>query len=400
MTITQRLDQLAKFSSTDPDQEGVTRLPFTPAQEGAARWLAEQMEELGMSPQVDACGTVAGYFPGQREEVLLLGSHYDSVPRGGRYDGCAGVVTALESIRRLKEAGEVPKYSLMVLALNDEEGVRFTNAFLSSRTVCGELGPEDWDTIRDRETGETVGSLIAASPFSRELIRLPEKARGYLEFHVEQGPVLDQKGLSAAIVDRIVGVYHCHYHIRGTQNHAGTTPMDIRADPMPVFGEIAARFPQLTQAEPGSVATIGWMEVSPNAPNVIPAGVEFSVDLRSADPEALERLKTRADKLVRECAGKAGLEVTQRAPSQAAPVNMDFAMRGLLERCFSKVGLPVFHMNSGAGHDAQIFAQKLPAAMLFAPSRGGLSHCREEFTREEDLQRACGILCGFIKEEF
>lgn len=400
MSITQRLDRLARFSSTHPDREGVTRLPFTPAQEGAARWLAEQMEELGMSPRVDACGTVAGSFPGQREEVLILGSHYDSVPRGGRYDGCAGVITALEAIRRLKEAGERPCYSLMVLALNDEEGVRFTDAFLSSRTVCGELGPEDWGAIRDQETGETVESLMAASPFSRELIRLPEKARAYLEFHVEQGPVLDQKGLSAAIVDRIVGVYHCHYRIHGTQNHAGTTPMDIRADPVPVFGEIASRFPGLTREEPGSVATIGWVEVSPNAPNVIPAGVEFSVDLRSADPEALERLKAQADKLVRECAGRAGLEVTRRAPSQAAPVTMDPAMRNLLERCFVQTGLPVFHMDSGAGHDAQIFAQKLPAAMLFAPSRGGLSHCREEFTREEDLQRACGILCGFMKEAF
>lgn len=400
MSITQRLDRLAEFSSTDAGSEGVTRLPFTAAQAGAARWLAEQMEELGMSPRVDACGTVAGFFPGRREEVLLLGSHYDSVPRGGRYDGCAGVVTALEAIRRLKEAGELPFYSLMVLALNDEEGVRFTNAFLSSRTVCGDWGPEDWKELRDRETGETVTELMAASPFRDGTICLPEKARAYLEFHVEQGPVLDQKGLSAAIVDRIVGVYHCYYCIHGTQNHAGTTPMDSRADPMPVFGEIAARFPELTREEPGSVATIGWVEVFPNAPNVIPGRVEFSVDLRSADPEALERLRAGADKLVRELAGAAGLETARRAPSQAAPVTMDPAMRGLLERCFAQENLPVFHMDSGAGHDAQIFARKLPAAMLFAPSRGGLSHCKEEFTQEEDLQRACGILCDFIREEF
>lgn len=400
MTITEQLDRLAKFSSTEANREGVTRLPFTPAQEGAARWLAERMEGVGLTPRVDPCGTVAGFLPGRREEVLILGSHYDSVPRGGRYDGCAGILTALEAVRRLRESGELPQYSLMVLALNDEEGVRFTESFLSSRTACGDWGPEEWAAIHDRETGESLADLMAASPFQGEVIRLPEKAKGYLEFHVEQGPVLDKQGLSAAVVDRIVGLYHCCYRLRGAQNHAGTTPMDGRTDPMPVFGEIAARLPELSQAIPGSVATVGWVEVAPNAPNVIPGSVEFSVDLRSADPEGLEVLRNRTDALVREMAARAGIGVDRRAEVRAAPVAMDPAMGGLLERCMVRAGLPVFHMDSGAGHDAQIFAQKLPAAMIFAPSRGGLSHCREEFTREEDLQLACDILLGFIQEEF
>lgn len=399
-SVTQLLDELARFSSTDPEQEGVTRLPFTPEQERAARWLAERMEALEMSPRIDSCGTVAGFLPGQSDEVLILGSHYDSVPNAGRYDGCAGVIAALEVVRRLKEAGELPRYSLMVMALNDEEGVRFTDGFLSSRSVCGVLTGDSRERILDRETGQRLGELLDASPFQGEPIRLPERARAYLEFHVEQGPVLDREGLSAAVVDRIVGVYHCFYCLHGSQNHAGTTPMFSRADPVPVFGRIAAQLPDLAQEFPGSVATIGWVELQPNAPNVIPGTLKFSVDLRSADPKTLEQLCARTDKLVRSQAAQAGLELTQKPSTSAAPVAMDAGMRALLDRCVARVGLPVFHMNSGAGHDAQIFAQKLPAAMLFARSRAGASHCREEFTSEEDLERACDILYQFVKEDF
>lgn len=399
-TFTGQLDRLASFSRTDPDTQGVTRLPFTPEQEEAARWLAEQMDALGMSPVIDPCGTVAGTVPGEREEVLVLGSHYDSVPNGGRYDGCAGIIAALEVVRRLAQAGERPRYSLMVMALNDEEGVRLTEGFLSSRTVCAGLSAGDRERIQDRMSGKSLGELLDASPFQGTLIRLPENARAYLEFHVEQGPVLDQQGLSAAIVDRIVGVYHCFYQLDGGQNHAGTTPMGSRADPVPVFGRIAAQLPDVAKAHPGSVATIGWMEVQPNVPNVIPGRLAFSVDLRSADPEVLDRLKLETDLLVRNHAAQAGLSVARTDSTSAAPVVMDPAMRGLLERCVARRGLPVFHMDSGAGHDAQIFAQVLPAAMLFAPSRGGASHCQEEFTLEADLQLACDLLYAFVKEDF
>lgn len=398
--LTRQLDRLAEFSCTDPDTQGVTRLPFTPEQEGAAHWLAEQMDRLGMSPRIDPCGTVAGVFPGKKEEVLIIGSHYDSVPNGGRYDGCAGIIAALEAVRRLKERGERPQYTLMVLALNDEEGVRLTEGFLSSRSVCGELTAADLERIRDRETGRSLGALLDASPFRGEAVCLPSNARAYLEFHVEQGPVLDEKGLSAAVVDRIVGVYHHFYCLHGGQNHAGTTPMTSRADPVPVFGQIAARLPDIARACPGSVATIGWMEVRPNVPNVIPGSLEFSVDLRSADPEALEQLRLQTDRLIRTQAARAGLSLTHRESTSAPPVVMDRDMRRLLERCAVRLGQFPFHMDSGAGHDAQIFAQKLPAAMLFARSRAGASHCPEEFTSEEDLELACSVLYEFIKEDF
>lgn len=398
--MTDLLDLLARFSSTDPDREGVTRLPFTPEQENAARWLSTRMEELGMDTRVDAYGTVSGFFPGQSEEVLILGSHYDSVPRGGRYDGCAGVAAALEVVSRLRRQARVPYYSLMVLALNDEEGVRLSEGFLSSHSVCGDLSPADLERIYDRTTGQPLAQLLAASPFDRAPILLPEKARAYLEFHVEQGPVLEQQNIPTAIVDHIVGVYHCFYQLRGVQNHAGTTPMASRSDPLPAFGRIAALLPELALQHPGSVATIGFVDVCPNVPNVISDHIRFSVDLRSADPEVLDQLRAQTDRLVHSQADQAGLALSQTASTDAAPVIMDPVLAARLEQCTLQLGLPVFHMDSGAGHDAQIFARKLPTAMLFARSRMGLSHCREEFTQEADLEHACEILYEFVKEPF
>lgn len=400
MGLTEQLDRLAAFSSTDPDREGVTRLPFTPEQEEAARWLKGQMERLDMTAQIDACGTVAGYLPGRSGQILMLGSHYDSVPLGGRYDGCAGVLAALEVVRRLRQAGELPFCSLMVLALNDEEGVRLSEGFLSSHSVCGDLSQADLERICDRTSGQPLAQLLAGSPFDKGAVRIPPQARAYVELHVEQGPVLEQMGFPTAIVDHIVGVYHCFYQLQGVQNHAGTTPMNSRTDPLPTFGRIAAQLPELAMEFPGSVATIGFVEVHPNVPNVIPGQVRFSVDLRSAHAGVLDQLRGQTDRLVRTLAAQAGLELTQTASTDAAPVAMAPELTARLEHCARRLGLPILHMDSGAGHDAQIFAQKLPAAMLFVRSRGGLSHCKEEYTAPEDLERACDILYEFVKEPF
>lgn len=400
MSIQEQLDRLAAFSSTDPAQEGVTRLPFSKEQVEAARWLGGCMEQLGLEVQIDAYGTVAGFLQGQKEQILLLGSHYDSVPRGGRYDGCAGVMAALDVVRRLREAGERPWYSIMVLALNDEEGVRLSEGFLSSHAVCGYLSYEDEKRICDRTTGQPLAELLDASPFQRQAIRLPPKARAYVEFHVEQGPVLDEKGLAVGIVDHIVGVYHCFYQLQGVQNHAGTTPMSCRVDPVTVFGRVAGKLPAIAQRYVGSVATIGFLDVHPNVPNVIADSVRFSVDLRAADPEVLAKLCAEAEQLVRSEAAQEGVTVTQTPSTNAAPVTMNKELVAVLERCTERLGLHVFHMDSGAGHDAQVFATRLPTAMLFARSRAGLSHCKEEHTDESDLNYASDILYQFVKEPF
>ena len=220
MTFTEQLNALAAFSSTDPETQGVTRLPFTPQQQDAAQWLKRQMEDAGLTARVDAYGTVAGVLPGKSEETLIIGSHYDSVPNGGRYDGCSGVIAGIRVAQALREEGVVPAYTLMILGLNDEEGVALTEGFLSSRGVCGEIDEAALDRVRHRTTGESLRQLTG--PERAEHISLPKECRGYLEFHVEQGPVLDHEGRGLAVVEHIVGICHGFWCIYGEQNHAIT----------------------------------------------------------------------------------------------------------------------------------------------------------------------------------
>lgn len=222
MTFTEQLNALAAFSSTDPETQGVTRLPFTPQQQDAAQWLKRQMEDAGLTARVDAYGTVAGVLPGKSEETLIIGSHYDSVPNGGRYDGCSGVIAGIRVAQALREEGVVPAYTLMVLGLNDEEGVALTEGFLSSRGVCGEIDEAALDRVRHRTTDESLRQLTG--PERAEHIALPKACKGYLEFHVEQGPVLDHEGRGLAVVEHIVGICHGFWCIYGEQNHAGNHP--------------------------------------------------------------------------------------------------------------------------------------------------------------------------------
>ena len=400
MGVMQTLLELARFSSSDPEREGVTRLPFSAEQIEAARCLQRRMEALGMETAVDPCGTVSGVLRGTSEETLVMGSHYDSVPNGGRFDGVAGVAVALDVVERLRNRGELPFYTLQVLALNDEDGVRFSEGFLSSRTVCGLLEKTDYDRITDRATGVPVREFLENAAFQDAAIHLPNNTRAYLEFHVEQGPVLDRKKLPLAVVDRIVGVYHCFYTFAGIQNHAGSTPMEGRKDPVPAFGEMAARLPEIGRAHPNGVATIGYAELEPNVPNVIPRSVRFSVDLRHGDAAEFAALQRETDQLAEEIARRYGLEMMKETSTDAQPVSMDSTLRKRLGKCIRVCGLPEYHMDSGAGHDAQIFALKVPSVMLFAASVNGASHCKEELTREEHLKNAAEVLYQFVKEPF
>lgn len=398
MTFTEQLNALAAFSSTDPDTQGVTRLPFTPQQQDAAQWLKRQMEDAGLTARVDAYGTVAGVLPGKSEETLLIGSHYDSVPNGGRYDGCSGVIAGIRVAQALREEGVVPAYTLMILGLNDEEGVALTEGFLSSRGVCGEIDEAALDRVRHRTTGESLRQLTG--PERAEHIALPKACRGYLEFHVEQGPVLDHEGRGLAVVEHIVGICHGFWCIYGEQNHAGTTPMELRKDPMPVFGQIAAALPDLAKRYPKAVATIGNVEVDPNAPNVIPGSVRFSVDLRHTDKAVMAALRRDVEQLIEETAAAAGLKCDHQPSTEADPVTMDPTLCRRLEACLAAEGQPVYRMDSGAGHDAQIFARHVPAVMMFAPSRDGQSHSRREFTEEKYLEQAVRVMTRLVKEKF
>lgn len=399
--ITTWLETLARFSETDPSGVGVTRLPFTNAQKGAAHFIRQSMEQLGMEAMEDPFGTVAGIFPGKDDRCIIIGSHYDSVREGGMYDGCAGVAIGLDVVRQFRERGEVPPFSIAVLAMNDEEGVRFQKAFLSSKTICEEYKDDDYRTIISREDGRCAGELISEAAPQADCPRISlettlRRACCYIEPHIEQGPVLDHEGISFGLVEHIVGVFHGFCTVQGESNHAGTTPMNLRKDPIPAVGWLISRIPDLARDHANAVATVGNIRISPNVVNVIADQAEFSLDMRSVHMDTLETMKKRLEELVQEAA--------QRYPRLTFRLNhghivpgaaMDHYLISCLEQSLIKSGYSYRHMDSGAGHDAQIFARHLPTAMLFLPSRSGYSHSRREFTDECYLRQAAEILNDF-----
>lgn len=397
--ITNWLQKLAGFSETDPVHTGVTRLPYSSAQKDAARFIKESMEDLGMAAMRDPYGTVAGIFPGKDKRCIIIGSHYDSVREGGIYDGCAGIALGLAVVHLFREYGEQPPFSIAVVAMNDEESILFQKPFLSSKTICEEYREADYCEIISREDGRCAKDLAAETEADCPRISLETMLKDafcYIEPHVEQGPVLDYEGISFGLVEHIVGLFHCFYTIQGESNHAGTTPMHLRKDPLPAAGWIISRIPEIARTEDRAVATVGSLRVSPNVVNVIADQVEFSMDLRCVDMETLTEMKSRLDDLIHEAESRyPHLTFRQQHGFITPGVTMDSRLVSRLEQSLLRSGHSYRRMDSGAGHDAQIFAMHLPTAMLFLPSRGGYSHSRREFTEECYLQQAAEILKDF-----
>lgn len=398
------LEQLARFSSTQPDTEGVTRLPFTREQEAAAKFLYDRMRMLGMEAHADSYGTVAGILPGRSKDCVLIASHYDTVPCGGKFDGTAGIAVGLEAVRYLREHGMVPRYTVAVGALNDEEGIRFNYGFLSSKMICGELDEAALIHTVDRQTGRTLREITAEERFRTipeiSFRTILQPVTRCLEIHVEQGPVLDRRGIDCGVVERIVGLRHSIFELKGESNHAGTTPMDERKDPLPALGEILAGIPAIAKSYPQAVATVGHVQVWPNAMNVIAERVEFSLDARSGNEADLEAMMAEIRRLTRRVTAKhSGLSLRERDGTCAPPVSMDEAWTRELEQSVQKTGATCLRMQSGAGHDAQIFARHLKTAMLFLPSQGGYSHSAREDTGSEHLERAVAVVVNLLMGE-
>ncbi len=412
--VTEWLKQLAVFSSTDPFKEGVTRLPFTPEQEQAADFIASTMKELGMEVSQDTCGTVYGVLPGKSDKTVVMGSHYDSVRCGGIYDGDAGIAVGLGVVQKFREKGEVPEVSLAVLATNDEEGISFQEGFLSSKTFVGEHAPSDYERLIHQASGKSAAQLMQESRNQESRLHgeshpetkgalitcenLPGTQDAYLEVHVEQGPVLDSENIPFGVVQGIVSHYHCTVVFQGESNHAGTTPMNLRKDPMPALGTFLANVPAITEAIPHAVVTNGQIAVSPGASNVIADKVTVSVDLRAPKMPAVETMKERlGELLVRIKKQFPQIYICQENEKTVSGCDMDPDLQDRLRQSLKQLGETYLDMNSGAGHDAQIIAPHIPSVMLFVPSKGGYSHSAKEFTDETFLSRAVDVAYQFCQ---
>lgn len=356
------------------------------------------MEDIGLIVKTDAYGTVLGHLDGQKKESVIIGSHYDSVVQGGKYDGVAGIAIGLAVAAYFVRNGINPVYSLDILATNDEEGGTFTNGFLSSKYMCGMLQEEE---CKSAMTGKTLKEFLAEQWYTKsgkgtDDLRLETALKDvvqYIEPHIEQGGILWDSQEQIGIVKHIVGITRLYVTVSGVSNHTGTTSMDKRKDAMVAASQMICSIPNLVRPYQGAVATVGQISCNPNSSNVIPGQVKFSVDIRSANNDDMENLaKDIREMVMRESIH--GFDIVQWEPELAIPMNNELVKR--MEKICKKQGISYRIMNSGAGHDAQLFARKLDTVMLFVPSENGISHNPEEFTRTEDMEQAVKILVSYL----
>lgn len=382
--------------SEEPDR--TTRRFLTPPVRAVHALLRERMEALGMTVSVDAVGNLRGLWQpqGSRGWRLILGSHIDTVPNAGAFDGILGVTLALECAEMAQDL-KLP-LPIEIIAFSEEEGVRFGAPFIGSRAVAGRFDSALLE-LKDIE-GVTMADTIRAfelDPGEIGKAALGENAMGFFEIHIEQGPVLEAEGLQIAAVTAIVGQTRHTLTWTGQANHAGTTPMHLRRDALAGAAEWIVAVESLAQRTEGLVATVGHVDVEPNAGNVIAGAVKVSLDVRHANDVArkmaVESLLTLAEAI----AARRGLVLQCVRQMDQPAVPMDERLTAFLAEAMEAAGLPVKRMPSGAGHDAMVMAARLPTAMLFLRSPGGLSHHPDEAVLEEDVTAALNVCRKFIE---
>jgi allantoate deiminase len=386
-----RCRTLASFSE---DASGTRRTFLSAPMGDCHREITRWLEPLGVHVRVDAAGNLRGIYSAVDSAAprLLVGSHLDTVPNAGAYDGILGVVLAVALLQALQ--GRKLPYGIEVVGFSEEEGVRFGTPFIGSRALLGRLDEEllartDAQGISVRKAIQDFG----LNPGEIAQARLNDGVLSFLEFHIEQGPVLEKLGRPLGVVEAIAGQSRLEVTFVGRANHAGTTPMDLRRDALAGAAEWITEVERLANSVPGLVATVGSVEVKPGATNVIAGEVQLSLDVRHSTNDA----RTRAvDELIRsaeQIAQSRGLSVHQNTWLSQGTVAMDPFLTRQIEEAIRKAGCKPHRMVSGAGHDAMILAEKVPAAMIFLRTPGGISHDPMESVAVEDVGKAieCGI---------
>jgi allantoate deiminase len=375
----------------------ITRRFLTPPVRDVHAHLRRRMEALGMTVRVDAAGNLRGLWQpeGASGKRLLLGSHIDTVPDAGAFDGVLGVALALEWVELAREL-KLP-LAIEAIAFSEEEGVRYGVPFLGSRAMAGRFDPALL-ALKDAG-GVTLEAAIRAfglDPAQIGEAAVDDGALGFVEMHVEQGPVLEDEGVGVAAVNAIVGQTRLSLEFIGHANHAGTTPMRLRHDALAGAAEWIAAVEALARRSEGLVATVGKVDVEPNAGNVIPGVARVSLDVRhsgdAARMAAVDTLLQQAEVI----AARRGLAFVHIRQMDQPAVPMDERLTALLAEAIEAAGFPPKTMPSGAGHDAMAMAARLPTAMLFLRSPGGVSHHPGETVREEDVEAALDVGRKFL----
>jgi hydantoinase/carbamoylase family amidase len=384
------LEEAARIGA---DGGGVSRFAWTPELAQANEWLVRRLQELGLETEIDAAGNVLGRWEEGEGSAVLVGSHLDTVPRGGRYDGALGVLAALDVVRTLKREGASLRRPFWVVSFNDEEGSRFQTGMLGSRAFIGDLDPEDW-----RRRG--VADAMAAGGFDFDRLgdaEAVDRVGAYLELHIEQGPVLEQEGLDLGIVTGIAGLLGFRVRLTGEANHAGTTPMASRRDALAGAARIVVELRDEARSRGDMTANVGILTVAPGGFNVIPGTAEFTIDARAGEADAFARAEKFVRDTIERVAAEEQLELDVTETHRKPPTPLDSELQELLAEAAAVEGATARSMPSGAGHDAMILAKHVPAAMLFVPSRAGISHSPDEYTPPEQCELGARVLARAVR---
>jgi len=398
--IQKDLEAINDFNATPG--KGMTRFTFSKEHQGALFYVIEELRRIGAACTFAPGGNLKGRLEGldSSGSAVMMGSHLDTVAQGGRFDGAAGVVAALEAARIIGEAGFPHRLPIDLVVFAEEEGSRFGWALLGSSAWTGRMNADQLAKIRDRE-GVGYGEAMerAGVKIQDSTLLHRDSLKAMLELHIEQGCVLESRTAAIGIVEAIVGIQQVLVTIEGSADHAGTTPMNLRRDAMQGAARIIAAVETVARQEgEGGVATVGQVFCEPGQANVIPGLVRFSVDVRHSDASRLRAMAAGVAHVAENISQARGLKCRIEVKAEAEPVELSPRICDLIEKIAREKGVEPVRMASGAGHDTGILAKISDAGMIFVPSQGGRSHGAEEFTRVEDIALGAEILLETVIE--
>lgn len=396
--IIARIEELSRISETS---DALTRIYLSPEHRRAADLLANWMHDAGMIVRLDAIGNIIGRYEGEtpRLPALLLGSHYDTVRDAGKWDGPLGIITAIACVAELNRRGKRPPFAIEVIAFADEEGVRFASTLLGSRAVAGTFN-EATLKARDRD-GITLREAMKGFGLDPDHVgaaaRVPGEFIGYIELHIEQGPVLEAQGLPVGVVSAISGATRLNVTLEGMAGHAGTVPMAMRQDALVGAAECIVAIEAQCRADIGLFGTVGYIKADPGASNVIPGRAIFTIDMRCASDEHRRVAVASTVKAIEHIAAARGLrpqiDVTHESRSVPCADWLSAQISDAITRCcFTPMALP-----SGAGHDGMAIADITDIGMIFVRCRGGVSHHPDEHVDDEDVETGARVLLDVIE---
>jgi N-carbamoyl-L-amino-acid hydrolase len=399
LTVNQdRLEQsILELGRIGQNEAGAQRVAFSDEDLAGRDYTIQLMKDAGLEVTIDYAGNIIGRRAGEDADAkpISFGSHVDTVPNGGNYDGCVGSMASIEVVRTLNDAGITTAHPLEVIIFSNEEG-----GVMGSRAMSGELPPSALEVVNS--TGYSMGEGIVrlGGDINRlqEVIRQPGDMEAFVELHIEQGGLLEQKGLQIGIVEGIVGLNWWDVTFKGFANHAGTTPMDQRKDALLA----AARFIQEVNAvaldrEGRQVATVGRIKALPGAPNVIPGEVVLSLEIRDLSSEVIRAVYKDITERAKAIEKDSGVSITfEELSTTGKPALTDKNVQQHIQASTEALGYTYQYMPSGAGHDAQDMAPIVPTGMIFVPSRGGISHSPDEFTSAQDMANGANVLLNTV----